>query len=57
MDLTGLTAKWTACRSRSNCGTQQEARQIKGDAVAFGPQVAHWCETVGDPIVSSVRLP
>jgi hypothetical protein len=26
MDLTRLTAKWAACRSRSICGTQQEAR-------------------------------
>ena len=39
-------------------GTQQEVRlQTKGDYVAFGPEVVHSWEAVGDTIVLSVRFP
>ena len=39
-------------------GTQHEVRlQTKGDYVAFGPEVVHSWEAVGDTIVLSVRFP
>ena len=39
-------------------GTQQEVTlQTKGDYVAFGPEVVHSWEAVGDTIVLSVRFP
>ena len=39
-------------------GTQQEVTlRTKGDYVAFGPEVVHSWEAVGDTIVLSVRFP
>jgi hypothetical protein len=39
-------------------GTQQEVTlRTKGDYVAFGPEVVHSWEVVGDTIVLSVRFP
>jgi hypothetical protein len=39
-------------------GTQQEITlQTKGDYVAFGPEVVHSWEAIGDTIVLSVRFP
>ena len=39
-------------------GEQQEVTlQTKGDYVAFGPEVVHSWEAVGDTIVLSVRFP
>jgi hypothetical protein len=39
-------------------GAQQEVTlRMKGDYVAFGPEVVHCWEAVGDTIVLSVRFP
>jgi hypothetical protein len=39
-------------------GTQQEVTlRAKGDYVAFGPEVVHSWEAIGDTIVLSVRFP